>query len=859
MTYITDWNEFQTGVEELYLNSPKETRYLVSWKHSQASLVLKVTDNFRVLKYKTDQAVDLKKFEKLNKSLMCKMQNRKIPDDQVVEPTASTTPSATNTAASTTSTNVATIKSESSQVVASERPAGFQSYPTRPAPGQPFSQAPPYVPPPPPPPPTSTVWTEHSSPDGRKYYFNSITKQSSWDKPDELKTPEERSIGSCAWKEFTADNGSKYYYNSNTKESKWEIPAEYKEFLDKLEKDKKKLSFSESPSQANGNALLSPSQQDFERARQLSVPIVSPVNVSPGNISIRSGGLAAPIGPNVSVIPIQQQETQKIEFETKEEAEKAFHELLKESGVKPDWTWEQTMRAIIGKPMYRALKTLAERKQAFHDYIDGLRKKEEDEKRAKAIKIRQDFISLLESHPEVNSSTRYRKINELFGKEQAFLAIEDDRQREEIFGEYIYDLQATRWLEAQTIYTSTPEYQRDKKLQDMDMLDFLAVYEEHIRSLERESAEKKKRELENQNRQQRKNRDAYRALMDELRKKSVINANSKWKEIFPLITNDERYQNMLGQPGSNPLELFWDVVEELDKILYQQRKVVTEVLKSKDISVNSGMTFEQFKETLNSDERASLISEINQKSIFEQLQRKSERRQRRKIDAFKSILNKNLDISLTPEITYDQARPHIEKTDEFKAIDTEEQRIEIFNKFMDHDDSEEEEGTLKDDDYEDDKHTSAGDYSDRERDGDRRKRRKQKPKYESRHSESRYQDHNSSSNNSGSRHSELKHGEHISHSSKSPRLHHDHHKPTSTTSTSNIVTSANNTFSIADADVGSTDSSSNLITQSPKIEAVDKNSSPKLEVVGKAISSKPEFRQKHHHGDSSAEEGEYVE
>ncbi|CAJ0872373.1 296_t:CDS:2 [Entrophospora sp. SA101] len=70
------------------------------------------------------------------------------------------------------------------------RPAGFQSYPTRPAPGQPFSQAPPYVPPPPPP-PTSTVWTEHSSPDGRKYYFNSITKQSSWDKPDELKTPEE--------------------------------------------------------------------------------------------------------------------------------------------------------------------------------------------------------------------------------------------------------------------------------------------------------------------------------------------------------------------------------------------------------------------------------------------------------------------------------------------------------------------------------------------------------------------------------------------------------------------------------------------------------------------------------------------
>jgi hypothetical protein len=99
-------------------------------------------------------------------------------------------------------------------------------------------------------------------------------------------------------------------------------------------------------------------------------------------------------------------------------------------GVKPDWTWEQTMRAIIAKPMYRALKTLAERKQAFQDYVDDLRKKEDvssrvkhcerlsifvlriftlqDEKKAKAIKIRQDFISLLETHPEVNSSIRYR-------------------------------------------------------------------------------------------------------------------------------------------------------------------------------------------------------------------------------------------------------------------------------------------------------------------------------------------------------------------------------------------------------------------------------------------------------------------
>src|SRR5581483_4018619 len=102
--------------------------------------------------------------------------------------------------------------------------------------------------------------------------------------------------------------------------------------------------------------------------------------------------------------------------------------------------------------------------------------------------------------------------------------------------------ETTRWVDAQQIYTNTPEYQQDKTLREMDMLDFLAVYEEHIKSLERETAEKKKRDLEEQTRQQRRNRDAYRALMNELRQKNVITAKSKWKEIYSLIHNDERYQ-----------------------------------------------------------------------------------------------------------------------------------------------------------------------------------------------------------------------------------------------------------------------------------------------------------------------------
>ncbi|CAG8752822.1 13856_t:CDS:2, partial [Racocetra persica] len=233
----------------------------------------------------------------------------------------------------------------------------------------------------------------------------------------------------------------------------------------------------------------------------------------------------------------------------------------------------------------------------------------------------------------------------------------------------------------------------------------------------------------------------------------------------------------------------------LDEILYSHRKIVNEIMKSKDISMSSGFTFEEFQEILSSDERISSVNEANLRIIFEQLQRKQERRQRRKLDAFKSIL-KHFESMIAPEATWEQVRPILEKTEEFQAVGSEEQRVEIFTKFMERvkekhleksgEDSEEEEGTIKDEDFEDDRHASSdrkkkhkshrsyhhrrphhsdysadsADLSDKEKDGsDKRKRRKTKLKYESRYTEPKYQEYN--------KFTDPKHGEHKSLSPKS--------------------------------------------------------------------------------------------
>lgn len=48
--------------------------------------------------------------------------------------------------------------------------------------------------------PQKSVWTEHKSMDGKTYYYNTETKQSTWEKPDDLKSPAEVQINKLSFK-----------------------------------------------------------------------------------------------------------------------------------------------------------------------------------------------------------------------------------------------------------------------------------------------------------------------------------------------------------------------------------------------------------------------------------------------------------------------------------------------------------------------------------------------------------------------------------------------------------------------------------------------------------------------------------
>ncbi|KAH7661327.1 Signal recognition particle SRP9 subunit protein [Dioscorea alata] len=66
MVYIASWEEFVERSIQLFRADPQSSRYLMKYRHCDGKLVLKVTDNRECLKFKTDQAQDVKKMEKLN-------------------------------------------------------------------------------------------------------------------------------------------------------------------------------------------------------------------------------------------------------------------------------------------------------------------------------------------------------------------------------------------------------------------------------------------------------------------------------------------------------------------------------------------------------------------------------------------------------------------------------------------------------------------------------------------------------------------------------------------------------------------------------------------------------------------------
>ena len=137
----------------------------------------------------------------------------------------------------------------------------------------------------------------------------------------------------------------------------------------------------------------------------------------------------------------------------------------------------------------------------------------------------------------------------------------------------------TTWEQAQQMLLDTPAFADDDELLAMDKEDALITFEDHIRELEKEEELEKEKEKKRVKRQQRKNRDAFNLLLDELHEQGKLTSMSLWVELYSAISSDSRFTSCLGQPGSTPLDLFKFYVEELKARFSDEKKIIKDILK----------------------------------------------------------------------------------------------------------------------------------------------------------------------------------------------------------------------------------------------------------------------------------------
>uniref|UniRef100_A0A8C1Q4L8 Pre-mRNA-processing factor 40 homolog A n=1 Tax=Cyprinus carpio TaxID=7962 RepID=A0A8C1Q4L8_CYPCA len=497
---------------------------------------------------------------------------------------------------------------------------------------------------------SKSVWTEHKSLDGKTYYYNTETKQSTWEKPDELKSPAEQMLSKCPWKEYKSDTGKPYYYNSQTKESRWTKP---------------KVTHIQKSHMRKCNDVSKEERPELVK--------------------------------------------KVYKWNTKEEAKQAFKELLKEK--------------VISPPLSRlyALPKLSEKKQAFNAYKVQTEKEEKEEARIKYKESKETFQRFLENHEKMTSTTRYKKAEQMFGDQEVWSCV-PERDRQEIYEDVLFYLakkekeQAkqlrkrnwealknildnmanvtyrTTWSEAQQYLLDNPTFAEDEELQNMDKEDALICFEEHIRALEKEEEEEKQKTLLRERRRQRKNRESFQKFLDELHDHGQLHSMSAWMEMYPTVSADIRFNNMLGQPGSTPLDLFKFYVEDLKARYHDEKRIIKDILRDKGLLVEVNTGFEEFGSVISSDKRATTLDAGNIKLAFNSLLEKAEARERerekeearkmkRKEAAFKSML-KQATPPLEPEATWEGVRERFLKEPAFEDITLESERKRIFKDFM---------------------------------------------------------------------------------------------------------------------------------------------------------------------------------
>lgn len=408
-------------------------------------------------------------------------------------------------------------------------------------------------------------WAEVKHDSGRLYYYNKETKETTWEKPRELYTAEDELLEKSSWKKyFSKETKRYYYYNVETKKTTWNFPL--------ADQKKEPIESKAEPESSSGS--------EYEQ---------------------------------IFAIPKKEETSQE------KDPKAAFMELLDKNNVDSTWSFQRVMETFIDEPAYWNISDPLQKKSYFREYLMEKSRKEMSDLKNLREKFEADFRLLIAKYlKQIHYYTRWKTFREMIREEPIYEnSLLPEKEKRAIFTSHVDKLRETHeneqkklkqqaleefenyfntqmktyvsngegWEKVLRVFEADPRVKQNKHFESLSRLDILNVYISHfnevVGSLKAEIKDLEKRNY----REDRKARDGFRNLLNDMKQDNLFSVNSTFKEVFPYIKDDQSFLRMLGRPGSSPLELFWDIIEEQNILLRAQKDIVFNYMLEKNFKI----------------------------------------------------------------------------------------------------------------------------------------------------------------------------------------------------------------------------------------------------------------------------------
>ncbi|GAM25579.1 hypothetical protein SAMD00019534_087540, partial [Acytostelium subglobosum LB1] len=425
----------------------------------------------------------------------------------------------------------------------------------------------------------SSEWEQSVTEDGKKYYYNRITRQSLWTLPtssvdvgkgavsDDSNDDDVSSLPTDWIEHIDPSTGKRYYYNKETNQTTWERPSS---------------SSREDIDDTNTNNKDKDKDKDTEDTRWMDDP--------------------------------------KIKFKT----------MLKELNVTKEMTFEMLQPFIIKDIRYQVLPTLEERRMVFQEYVDELQSLADGQRSAVDKAIRMRFMDMLdECHESINRDMPWERVQLYFGGDDVWESIEEESERQRLFqlhfrrhdqaardraeqtknqrlDKILCMFQADPSIDASSQWRQVKDhYEHDPIIQQADMFDVLDLFGRHITSLQLREEANVRRRRDEQKQRERADRDAFRAFLNECGQGGQLNAGTKWRHFSKQYASHPALAALKSEIAE---EIFEDYREELEERYSKDFKLLKSIVKQVNFNLQQPIDGQHTTTTTTLDNMIQIIS-----------------------------------------------------------------------------------------------------------------------------------------------------------------------------------------------------------------------------------------------------------